>query len=192
VAAKPTTDRMPKTNSAAAVTQRSSNPVSQRTGIMLRQTPRPTLAQISSGFRRKRSTYAPTIKPNSAYGRNWAAFTRPTSNGLACSTVTTRTGTATALTADPNEETVAADQYERNPGTRRSVVTSLPMCQRWQTATSRARRFNHAPRLGSRRANERQSLVARGRHVLALRRWWVDRLSHHCASTPKDPRMLPR
>ncbi|OUE31864.1 hypothetical protein BFL35_02890 [Clavibacter michiganensis] len=110
VAAKPTTDRTPNTNSAAAVAQRVRDPVSHRTGITPRDRPRPMLAAISSGLRGTRSTYAPTIRPNSAYGRNWAAFTSPTSKGVACSTVTTRTGTATALTAVPNEETVAAAQ----------------------------------------------------------------------------------
>jgi len=54
--------------------------------------------------------YTPAVSPSSAYGTNWAAFTTPTSNGVAPSNWTTRTGTATAVTADPRELIAAAVQ----------------------------------------------------------------------------------
>jgi hypothetical protein len=50
------------------------------------------------------------MNPSSTYGMNQAAFTTPTSNGVAASDWTTRTGIATAVTAVPNELIAAAVQ----------------------------------------------------------------------------------
>jgi hypothetical protein len=50
------------------------------------------------------------MSPSTAYGTNWAAFTTPTSNGVAPSNWTTSTGIATAATAEPNELIAAAVQ----------------------------------------------------------------------------------
>lgn len=129
MAANPNTENAPNASNATTSIHICRLPANHRTGTSPRLRARPTLAHTSTGLRRQWSTYTPATSPRAAYGTNCAALTTPTSNGLAPSNWTTKTGIATAEIADPMELSAAATQKrtkaERVPSPALSPTTPL-------------------------------------------------------------------
>jgi len=114
-AASFTSDSRPNTATSAARVGSDSSPGQASSGTAHSSAARPRSVPTSSGLRRVRSASAPTSTPNSRYGSQRAALTRPTSAAEPDSVVTTSTWIASVVTGVPKSDTVLAVQKSRKP-----------------------------------------------------------------------------